>query len=221
MRRASRAESPLGEQRSAEAIASAPFSVTVALVFASAILPAAASSAPAPQTAAWIAFDLVVKLRDLPQRYSCEDFSQKFRDVLLAIGARVENIFAYRCEKALGARARSPEVHVLFSLPEVLSEPGRRSSDVSVIRRTVELQPGHPPSLGASDCLLLRQIKAALLGILPIKIVSYRLACEALGRGNPPFGVSVSAWAPVETSKLAAAAAAASAGIATRNGSPR
>jgi len=193
----------------------------VALVFASAILPAAATSASAPQTAAWIAFDLVLNLRDLPQRYSCEDFSQKFRDVLLAIGARVENIFAYRCEQALGRLARSPEVHAQFSLPEVLSEPGRKSTDVSVIRRTVELQPGHPPSLGTSDCILLRQIKTALLGVLPIKIVSYRLACEALGRANPPFGISVSAWAPAETSELAAAAAAASAGIATRNGSLR
>lgn len=221
VRCASHAEPSVGPHRSAERLHLAPVRVTAALVFLAAILPTAALSAPAPQSAAWIAFDLVVNLRDLPQRYSCEDLSQKFRDVLLAISARPERILAYRCEKALGQRARSPEVHVQFSLPEVLGAPGRGSADLSVMRKTIELQPGHPPSLAASDCHLLRQLEATLLAALPVKIVSYRLACEAPGRAEPPFRVSVSAWAPAETSKLAAAASAAPAGVATRNGLPR
>lgn len=145
--------------------------------------------------------------------------------MLLAIGARQENVFAYRCEQGLGTRdARSPEVHAQFSLPEVLGgEPRRKSADLSVVRKTIELQPGHPATLGASDCQLLRQIKATLLAALPVQIVSYRLACEAPGHALPPFKVSVSAWAPVGTARLAAAAptAPAPAGVAVRKGSSR
>jgi hypothetical protein len=221
VRCARRPEPPLGEQRSLEAFASAPVGAMAVLVLVSTVLPAATASASVPRAAAWVPFDLVVNLRNLPERYSCEDLSQKFRDVLLAVGARPENIFAYRCEKTLGPRARSPEVHVQFSLPEVLSEPARKSADLSVIRKTIELQPGHPASLGASDCHLLRQIKAALLAALPLEIVSYRLACEAPRRTQPAFRVSVRALAPAETSKLAAAAPAAPGGVAAGNGSPR
>src|SRR4029077_17592497 len=88
-------------------------SVAIALIFASAMLPAATlGSPPVPQPGAWIPFDLVVNLQDLPKSYSCDELWYKFRDVLLAIGARPANIIAFRCEKALGARARSPQVHL-------------------------------------------------------------------------------------------------------------
>jgi hypothetical protein len=197
----------------------ATVTVAAALVFASAIVPAATLRiSPAPQPAAWIPFDLIVNLQDLPKRYSCDDLWYKFRDVLLAIGARPENIFAYRCEKSLGSGARSPEVHVQFSLPELVRAAERKAADLSVVRKTIELQPGHPPTLDASDCNLLRQVKSALLAALPVQVVSYRLACDAPGRAEPPFEVSVSAWAQAEASKLAAAAPASPASAAAANG---
>jgi hypothetical protein len=192
------------------------------VLFVSAMLPAATlRTSAAPQPAAWTAYDVVVNLRELPKRYSCDDLSYKFRDVLLAIGARPENIFAYSCEKSLGSRARSPEVHLQFALPEVVRGAQLRSADLSVVRRTIELQAGNPPALGALDCNLLRQIKAALLAALPVQVVSYRLACEAPGHAKPPFEVSVSSWAPAETSKLAATTPASPASAATTVGSRR
>ena len=201
----------------------APETVSVALVliFASAMLPAATLGSPSvPQPGAWTPFNLVVHLQDLPKFYSCDDLWYKFRDVLLAIGARPENIFAYRCETALGAH-RSPEVHMQFSLPELVHGVKRESADLSVVRKAIELQPGHPPTLDISDCNLLRQIKGALLAALPVQVVSYRLACEVPGSAKPPFKMSVSAWAPAETSKLAAAAPASPPRAATTNGSRR
>lgn len=78
-----------------------------------------------------------------------------------------------------------------------------------------------PPSLGGSDCELLREIKGALLAVLPVQIVSYRLACEAPGRALPPFRISVSAWAPVHTTRLAAGAPGTLAGVAMRKDPPR
>ena len=80
----------------------APVSLTAAWVLVAGMLPAGALGVSAPQPAAWIAFDLVVHLRDLPRRDSCAEISQKLRDVLLAIGARQENVFAYRCEQGRG-----------------------------------------------------------------------------------------------------------------------
>ncbi len=191
-----------------------------ASVWGAAIVPAAAEDATR-RAGAWVAFDLVVNLRSLPRRYSCEDISQKMRDVLLAVGAHPENVFAYRCEQGLGTQSRSPEVHLRFSLPEALGESRGRASDMSVVRKTVELQPGHPPSLGGSDCELLREIKGALLTVLPVQIVSYRLACEAPGRALPPFRISVSAWAPVQTTRLAASVPSTPAAVAIQTGPPR
>lgn len=194
--------------------------VVAALVWVAAMAPAAALDAATRRAAAWVAFDLVVDLRNLPRRYSCEDISQKTRDVLLAVGAHPEYVLTHRCEQALGTQSRSPEVHVRFSLLEALDEPRERTSGLSVVRKTVELQPGHPPSLGASDCQLLREIKGALLAVLPVQIVNYRLACEAPGRALPPFRISVSAWTPVQTSRLAAGAPGTPAGVAIRKGPP-
>ncbi len=155
------------------------------------------SRAPAPLPAAWIRHDVIVALNHLPKRYSCDDLWYRFRDVLLAIGARADyQILPYRCEKSLGPRGRSPQVQLTFWLPEVLSGAQQKWADLSVVRTTVDLQPGQPSTLDASDCELLRQIKAALLPTLPVKVMSYRLACEKPRARHPSFQLSLSALLP-------------------------
>jgi len=159
-----------------------------------------------PQPAAWLAYDLVVTFQHLPKRYSCDDLSSKLSDVLRAIGARPKSVFPYRCEAALGSRARSPQVHLQFSLPQLLDGHGQEQAGLTVLRQTIELQPGHPAALTDSDCVLLRQLKQTLLPALPVKILSYRMTCEAPGRAKPLFRLSVSAWSGSNPgSRLAAA----------------
>jgi len=157
-----------------------------------------------PQAGEWRAHDLVVAFHHLPKRYSCDDLRSKVTDVLRTMGARPESVFPYRCEQALGSRARSPEVHLQFSFPEVINGREGAETGMSVVRTTVELRPGHPATLTDSDCVLLRQLKETLLAAMPVRVLSYRMSCEAPGQAKPPFQLSLTAWAGVRSdSKLA------------------
>jgi hypothetical protein len=164
-----------------------------------------------PQAGEWRAHDLVVAFHHLPKRYSCDDLQSKVTDVLRTMGARPESVFPYRCEQALGSRARSPEVHLQFSFPEVANRSVAETG-MSVVRTTVELRPGHPSTLTDADCVLLRQLKETLLPAIPVRVLSYRMSCEAPGRAKPPFQLSVTAWAGVRPdSELASVNASSSA----------
>ena len=143
---------------------------------------------------------MIVRLDNLPKRYSCDDLWYKFHDVLLALGARPDmRILAYRCEKSLSSeQARSPRVELKFYLPEALSGTQRQWADLSAVQRIVELQPGEPGKIDAADCELLRQIKEGLLPLIPVKVRDYRLACAAPSEGKPPFDLTVAALEPVK-----------------------
>jgi hypothetical protein len=169
-----------------------------------------AAGAPVPQPAVWVPYDLIVRLEDLPKRYSCDDLWYKFRDVLLVIGAQPKmQILPYRCEKVLGPTDRSPSVHLQFRMPEVVHGAQSRWSDVNVLASTVLLEPGHPASLDDSDCELLRQIKATLLAALSDRVVNYQLACRApVTAHRPRFSISVEALTPAEDSAVRVAARA-------------
>lgn len=189
------------------------FGPGIAILAVAVVLPAASSRAGEPQAAVWLPHDLIVKLDNLPKRYSCNDLWYRFRDVLLAIGARDDlKILPYRCESQLGPEARSPEVHLSFSLPQTVTGRQEKWADVSVARRTVELRPGSPATLDASDCDLLRQMKAALLPAIDVGVKSYRLDCSDPASAQR-FDLSVSAWVPnTNSSARVAAAGSASAG---------
>jgi hypothetical protein len=153
-----------------------------------------------PVAAEWSRHNVLVSLQNLPKRYSCDDLWYKFHDVLLALGARPDmRILAYRCEKSLTPeQARAPRVELSFFLPETLPGSERQWSNVSAVQRIVELQPGHPAKIDSGDCELLRQIKAGLLPLIPVKVRDYRLACAAPFEGKPPFELTVSALEPVK-----------------------
>jgi hypothetical protein len=147
----------------------------------------------APQTgqpAAWVAHDLRIDLHDLPRRYSCDDLWYKFRDVLLALGARPDlKILTARCELA----SRSPSVRLQFSTPEFVKRTSTRGMDIDAAAATIRLEPGHPASLNDADCELMRQIKDRLLAPVSQGIVSFNLACSAPPSRRGRFNVSVQA----------------------------
>lgn len=149
------------------------------------------------QPAVWTQHDIIVAFDHLPEIYSCDDLWYKFHDVLLAIGARPDmRILAYQCGKRLGQLAHSPQVHLHFFIPQAVRGSAARWADVNVEPRTVRLAPGHPASIKASDCELLRQMKDGLLAALPERVLQFNLACEA--PATPwPFSVSVEALKPV------------------------
>ncbi len=140
------------------------------------------------QQAFWVAHDLRVDLHNLPRRYSCDDLQHKFRDVLLALGARPDlRVLTERCE--LGSR--SPSVRLQFSSPELVDRVPKRGMAVDAAAVVVRLEPGHPASLYAADCELVRQIKDRLVASMSQRAMSFNLACSAPPSGRARFNLSV------------------------------
>ena len=163
----------------------------------------AATTSQPGHPATWRPYDLIVDLHDLPQRYSCDDLWYKFRDVLLAMGARPDiKILVYRCERGSPDRdARSPRAQLQFSIPELLTPAQSRWAQLQAVTTTVRLGPGHPASLLSGDCQLLRQMKDGLLESLSQRVVSFNLACTAASHSARwPFDVTVQALTPSRTS---------------------
>jgi hypothetical protein len=171
----------------------------VALAALATLASAATRAAPAQvgQPAVWTPHDLIVSFDHLPKIYSCDDLWYKFHDVLRALGARPDmRILAYQCGKGYGQLAYSPQVHLHFFIPQVVGRAQVRWADLNARPETIRLEPGHPASLTASDCELLRQMKDGLLAVLPDRVLSFNLACEA-PKTRWPFSVSVVALTPV------------------------
>lgn len=154
----------------------------------------ALAAPPMAQPATWVAHDLNVDLHNLPQRYSCDDFRHKFRDVLLVLGARPDlKVLTARCEPG----SRSPIVRLQFSMPELVERTSKRGTIVEAAAAIVRLEPGHPVSLYAADCELMRQIKDGLLTPLSQHIMSFNLACSAPPSRGARFNLSVQTLQPL------------------------
>lgn len=177
-------------------------SAMLALVSAAyAAAPAQPSSNAAAQPAAWLQHDLIVSLHDLPKTYACDDLWYKFRDVLLEIGARADyKILPYDCN------SRSPQVQLNFMLPQALTPAQRQYADLDATPKTVELEPGKPSTLKASDCDLVSQMNSYLFTAIPLKVVSSQLSCTASAKAQPHFELSVAALTPATAPSPALAA---------------
>jgi hypothetical protein len=162
------------------------------------LLLAASANATPPElgtqwAALWQRRDVLVDLRNLPKRYSCDDLRDKFRDVLLRLGAGPRMVIApHRCARAAGPAARSPSVRLEFDVPRPLARGAARGTERNVVARNVQIAPGEPHSIDASDCALVRQMRPALPG----HIVEYRLPCRAPTRATPVFSITVRALIP-------------------------
>jgi hypothetical protein len=172
---------------------------TAALVLIAAFSAAsAASAAETPQAAVWLPHALIVDLRNLPKRYTCDDLWYKFRDVLLAIGARPDlKILPYRCDRRLGSIAYSPKVQLEFSMPHVVSGKDERWAQMQVSTKSVRLEPGAPGHLDDADCALLSQIRGTLLRSIGTTVTDFRLACLTPPASKPLFDLTVKAVLPV------------------------
>jgi hypothetical protein len=158
------------------------------------------------QPAVWRAHDMIVSLHNLPKQYSCDDLWYKFRDVLLALGARADTkILVYRCGDSAGALTRSPSVQLQFSTPELVKGAKVRWAQIEASSKTIRLAPGQPASLRDSDCELMRQIKDGLLPELTERVISFDLACAAPRPSRWPFNITVQTLTPVDTNAHVAA----------------
>jgi hypothetical protein len=187
--------------------------VACAAVLAVTTAAGAEASRPASEASrpgVWLHHAVIVDLRNLPKRYTCDELWYKFKDVLLAIGARPDmKILPYRCEQRLGAAARSPSVELIFSMPAQATPKNVRWADVQVVPKSVRLQPGAPSHLDSQDCALLKQMKDTLLSNIGAVVTDFHLACNAPpSPSNPTFSMTVEALAASSQApgRLAAAA---------------
>ena len=170
----------------------------VAALVVIAVLTASARAAATTQAAVWSQHALIVDLHNLPKRYTCDQLWYKFRDVLLAIGARPDlNILPYRCDRRAGSIAYSPKVELRFSTPRVVSGKEEQWAQMDVLTRSIRLEPGVPSHIDDSDCALLNQIRGTLLRSIGTTVTDFRLACQAPPESEPPFELTVKALVPV------------------------
>lgn len=167
---------------------------SLSLASLAALASGALFAAPAPVPIEWVQHNLIVDLRDLPRRYSCADLWYRFRDVLLAVGAKPSmQIVPNRCESVLGSGARSPHVHLKF---EVARQPNPREGSVPAEMKNVQFAAGRPQSLDGGDCELLRQIKGTLFESLDMRATDFRLDCGAQSVAPASWHLTVKVFAP-------------------------
>jgi hypothetical protein len=149
---------------------------------------------PESQPATWVAHDINLRLYNLPRSYFCDELRQKFHDVLLVLGARPDlNVLTFRCE--LGSR--SPNIRMRFSMPQISESTAKGGTVIEASAALVSLEPGHPVSLEATDCELLRQIKDGLLAPISQQVTTFNLACSAPASKGTRFHLSVRTLQPL------------------------
>jgi hypothetical protein len=139
---------------------------------------------------------LLVSLSDLPQAYTCNDLWYRFRDVMVAIGARPTKILTYDCADKVPAAHASPRVELGFRFPTVLSGANERYADFRGSVTAVRLTPGNPRSLTADDCELMRQITSELFHALELPVSEAHFTCAARPGSSATFAVTVQALLP-------------------------
>jgi hypothetical protein len=118
------------------------------------------------------------------------------------------SILVYPCEGKADLAAKAPSVHLQFFVPELLPKPVAGWAQFKAAPQRVQIRPGHPASLDASDCDLLRQMKDALLDSLVQRIDRADLACPASGEAAKNFGLTLDALVSTDNPAPTAASAA-------------
>ena len=143
---------------------------------------AAGPPASAGQPAAWQPYDILVHLTRLPRPYSCDELWYKFRGVLVSLGAgRIDEVLPTDCASP------SPTVHVRFNLPRLVHGAAAQDGAIQAAPGIVELAPGHPAHLTATDCHLVRELRESLLTDLPLNVEGAQFAClsDATAASSP------------------------------------
>src|ERR1700751_4938831 len=83
---------------------------------------AGAATAEHAQPAIWASHSVIVDLKNLPRRYTCDELWYKFKGVLTTLGARPDmKIVPYGCALALGTAGYSPKVQLEFAVPRLVN----------------------------------------------------------------------------------------------------
>jgi hypothetical protein len=193
---------------------------SAAKVLLGAMLSACATASPAPaappansgHAALWQPYDILVHLTRLPRAYSCDELWYKFRGVLISLGAgRIDEVTPSDCASL------SPDVHLRFVLPRLVQGQAAANADIQAVQHTIELAPGNPQHLAASDCHLVREMRQSLLTDLPLKVVSARFSCRsdtnvvparassAAAAASERYAVQIRALMPLWPARTAAA----------------
>lgn len=172
--------------------------LVAALVVASASTPArSAVTGAAASPAEWRSFDLIVDFSDLPRQYTCNELWYRLHDVLLAIGARADpQISIEGCGTTAAASSRSPSAHLQFQLPRALAAANAHYAQFPAVSVTVRLAPGTLHHFTATDCELMRQLRALLFPELPVQAVGAEFSCPA-GAARHSFALEVQTLVPL------------------------
>ncbi len=178
-------------------VAAAACALAVAVHCAAARAADKAASAATPSSARpalWRTYDMIVSLQNLPRTYTCDQLWYEFHGILLRLGAWPYsiNLLPYHCSPSPAGDMRSPDVQVHFQLPIFLHGVAVKAAPAQAIERTVRLAPGEPKTLHASDCQLMQQVSASLLGSISGRVEHERFDCSAPPGRSGNFSVSLS-----------------------------
>jgi hypothetical protein len=134
---------------------------------------------------------VLVSLSDLPHGYTCNDLWYRFKDVMFAIGAQQLQILTYDCRDQSPQPHGSPKVELKFEFPTALTGDNVRYADFHGTATSVHLEPGHPGSLTADDCVLVQQMTGGIFDALGVKVTESKFPCTAPAGAAQRYAVTV------------------------------
>ena len=137
--------------------------------------------------AVWTPQQLRFKLNDSRAEYTCNDFRNKVRRLLLALGAGKDlQVDASPCVSLVGIRGPSPDPQVEITM-QVLTGPAEPPTDPNGIRahwKSIDLT-DHDGPLSPFECSLAKRIVDTLLPLFSTRNVEYNSpSCDRVV--NPP-----------------------------------
>jgi hypothetical protein len=161
----------------------------------------AEASTAAPQRAYWVAHDEIDYLDNLPPRtYSCDALYHKYRDVLLRLGARPDlTIYTYGCSGKKSAGAERPHVDLTYSVPAPVPPHFDSNSTLRGKYETIEISPGNPKVLSASDCALVNDMRQTVLSSFSRNIEVEGSLCAQAPHRSKPYSLLVQTMIPIES----------------------
>lgn len=146
----------------------------------------------------WVSHSEVDYLDNLPHRYGCEALAQKFRGVLLSVGARPDmQISAYGCGGRPYRQDRATHVDIHYAVPELLPQNLNLDSPTQAVPSTIRLRPGMPKSLDPGDCVLLEDMRQTVLSSFAKAFKPEQIHCGSSMSAPSDFALDVQALVAV------------------------
>jgi hypothetical protein len=142
---------------------------------------AAAPAAAEPQAAVWAPRQLRFTYLGFTSKYSCDGLQDKMRRILLALGARKEDLTVDATGCAGGFSRPSPFPGVSIKMHVLVPATGVAGTAappfVPALWKTVDLTQHRDVIDAAGDCELIEQVKAHILPKFTTRSVEYRSTC--------------------------------------------